>query len=309
VPRVIGLVLLGFTLAWLPNPTPALAAGRTFPLFPYWADGHELTWYNFGARSPAQNGRVAVQPVWLITAGPDAKGQPAPLVGQGAIFDVDAGEPGYSDLWRVVWVQAPAGYQPNGIRSLAQIEQAGLPQTPTDTYINCPFVGEDDRLARSGDAPRRGWVRGRPVSYCDLGATQAVTGRMWRFASGSNAQGQPRFVDGQYTVSDSTPAAFREVFLVQVPPGYKANSITTVAQVRASGYPVRPLNQTVNVPLPPPSDAPANGGSGTGRYGVVAALSAAWLGCAAYLLRQPRPNPSLAPSPGAEPWELGLQDV
>jgi LPXTG-motif cell wall-anchored protein len=39
------------------------------------------------------------------------------------------------------------------------------------------------------------------------------------------------------------------VFLVQVPPGYQANTITSVAQVMNSGYPVLHPGLVVNCPV------------------------------------------------------------
>jgi hypothetical protein len=292
VRRALALACL-LALGCLALPAGAAAeGGTTFPLISYWRDGRQDRWFNFGSRFTAADGHVLAPPVWILASGVNANGEPRPVGGQGMIFDVVPGEPGYSDLWQAVWVQAPPGYKPNTITSRQQIEQLGLKQTHSDDYLDCPFVQPEDRIAGSDAPPRQGWVKGQPVYYFELGEVPDTLGKMWRFANGVNDQGQPRLVPGQMTVSDPSPAAFREVFLVQVPADYQANTITSVAQIQQAGYPIRPLNIRVNVPLPPrgaPAPSPASA-----RLAVVGVLALAWLAGAAYLLRQRRPDPVLA---------------
>ncbi|MBV8084568.1 MAG: hypothetical protein JO247_07105 [Chloroflexi bacterium] len=287
----VALGLLGLSIL----PLTALAdGGTTYGLFPYWDNGKADTWYNFGSRSPVQNEQVQTQPVWVISSGIDAKGAPIPIPGQNEIFDLTPVDPGYSDLWQVVAVQAPPGYVPNSITSKAQIDAAGFTQTRTNILVNCPFTASaDDRLAGADEAPHVGWVKSQPVYYFDLGPTNAAVGNMWRFVSGFDGAGKPVSVPGQYTVSDGTPTAFFHLYYVQVPDGYKPNSITTADQVQQSGYPIQDAMTVSNVPepselVPPPS--PRN----TVSYSLIAAFGAIWLALSVYLLMRPAPRPALA---------------
>jgi hypothetical protein len=100
-------------------------------------------------------------------------------------------------------------------------------------------------------------------------------------------------VSGQYTVSDGTATPFFALYYVQVPDGYKPNSITTAAQVQQSGYAIQPANTVSNVPEPPelvPPPTPRNSAS----YGLIAVFGAAWLAVSVYLLKRPAPRPVLA---------------
>jgi hypothetical protein len=288
------LLSLAAGLLLLLAPAAAHAEGTTFQLFPYWEDGKPQVWYNFGARSPLHDGQVQTAPVWVITndLNPSPSHEAEPVKGQDLIFDVKPGEPGYTDLWQVILVRAPQGYKPNSLTSRAEIEKAGLRQIPTQRIVDCPMVAPDDHLAGSNRPPYQGWVRGERVHYFELGEASPRIGKMWRFARGVDAQAQPALVPGQQTVSDGSGLAFHEVFLVEVPAGYTPNSITTVAQVQSSGYPIRPLNTVVNVPIPPAGEAAED--HQAGRYAVVGAFLLAWLLSAAYLLRLPRPQPFLS---------------
>ena len=97
--RLMIVLPLSLFLAW---PSRALAEGQTFPLVPYWEDDKQEVVYDFGARSTVAGGKVQTPAVWMISDGLDAAGAPKPVAGQRPIFDVRPGEPGYSDLWRVV---------------------------------------------------------------------------------------------------------------------------------------------------------------------------------------------------------------
>jgi hypothetical protein len=232
--------------------------------------------------------------VWIISTGLDAKGAPIPVPGQGDIFGVTPADTSYSDLWQVVAVQAPPGYVANTIKSKAALDAAGLNQTPTNILVNCPFTASPhDRLAGANEAPHQGWANGQPVSYFDLGPSSARIGNMWRFVTGFDAQSKPVPVSGQYTVADGTPTAFFHLYYVQVPDGYKPNSITTAAQVLQSGYPIQDANTVSNVPVPTdlvPPPSPRNNVS----YSLIAAFGAVWLAVSVYLLKRPAPRPALA---------------
>lgn len=65
---------------------------------------------------------------------------------QWSVFASRPGQPGYSPLWRVVWVSWRHGATPRQLTSeeeVLQAEAAGeLSLRQTDEVINCPVVGE-----------------------------------------------------------------------------------------------------------------------------------------------------------------------
>jgi hypothetical protein len=86
------------------------------------------------------------------------------VAGQGSIFDVIPGDAGYNDFWQAVRVLVPDDYEPNSLRSLADIESSGYELVPTGTIINCPIVpyGSSAKLAGRTSV---GWYEGQHVLY------------------------------------------------------------------------------------------------------------------------------------------------
>ncbi|MEO5950954.1 MAG: hypothetical protein ABIQ44_00625, partial [Chloroflexia bacterium] len=77
---------------------------------------------------------------------------------------------------------------------------------------------------------------------------------IYAFITGFDAQSNPQFVAGQHNIIDVLPGmagytAFWDVNLVEVPAGYVANTITSRAQVLASGYKIVDPGILVNCPV------------------------------------------------------------
>jgi len=72
--------------------------------------------------------------------------------------------------------------------------------------------------------------------------------------TGMDAQGNPQFVEGQNNIIDSVPddagySAFWRVNMVTVPAGFEPNSLTSAADVVASGYEITQTEMVVNCPV------------------------------------------------------------
>lgn len=97
------------------------------------------------------------------------EGASEPLVGQLNIVDAMPGDADYSDFWRVVRVDVPAGTPANMYASRAELVDAGLAMSPTTTLVNCPIVpaGSTATRRRGGGSAElhQGWYRGEVVHY------------------------------------------------------------------------------------------------------------------------------------------------
>ncbi len=108
-----------------------------------WYEGDRVHFYDLGRATNA------TAPAYRLV---DGVGDP--IEGQHLIFpDLRNGvligkepSPGYSDFHRVWDVQVPPGYVPDTYRSLADLQDAGLPMTETDLVINSPMVPANSTL-------------------------------------------------------------------------------------------------------------------------------------------------------------------
>ena len=216
----------------------------------------------------------------MLTTGQDAQGAPYPVPGQHSIFDVNVDDPAYTDLWQVVLVTVPRTYEANTARSAADLIEAGYPQMVTTLYLNCPFASEGDSLAGSTQPLLQGWVRGAAVSYFDFGPATPDVGTIWEFTRTTAGDQVP--VPGQLPVIDRSATSFRRLIWVQVPDNFVPNSITTAAQVQASGLALAPTDQLVNVAGLPPVRAQIGGAA---AWIVVGLLAATFLAAAIYIVR------------------------
>ena len=91
--------------------------------------------------------------------------------GQSAVFDVIPGDDGYNDFWQMTRVLVPDDYEPDSVRSLANIEAAGYELKPTGLIINCTIVpyGSSVELASRESV---GWYKDKHVAYFSFEATQ-----------------------------------------------------------------------------------------------------------------------------------------
>jgi hypothetical protein len=255
-------LLAALALLFAPAATAQTGGGvftdppKNYPLVQGWYEGRATYYYDFGMNVPPLNDAKAVAsaPIYVLVTGFSASGEPQFVAGQNNIIDVVPGDAGYSDLWRVTFVTVPAGYQANTLRSAADVRAAGYPMQASEVLVNCPVVPLNSTLAEGTPGLTRGWYKGREVHYFDFGPNTAATAPIYAFITGMDAAGQPQFVPGQHNVIGVIPgdmgySAFWDVHLVQVPAGYRANSITSVAQVMSSGYPMLHPGLVVNCPV------------------------------------------------------------
>ena len=70
-------------------------------------------------------------------------------------------------------------------------------------------------------------------------------------------EGESSSVAGQLNVVDTIPGApgyndFWQLQHVRVPASYEANTVTSLEEIRAAGYPIEPTEEIVNCPVVPP---------------------------------------------------------
>ena len=246
---VAGVALRG----GMTGPT-ARAQSVTYPLVAGWYRGHQVRYYDFGDRTNLAGGNdVVAAPIWVVVNGMNADGSPRFVPGQNNIVDVVPGEPGYSDLWQVQMVMAPDGFMPGSLRSAADVRSAGFPVMPVEMFVNCPIVTAGATL-ENGEKLATGWNRGKEVFYPDFGVNPLAAQPIWVLITGMNSDGTPRMVSDQGNIIDAVPSdagysAFWRVNMVTVPAGYRSNTLTSAAAVRAAGYPVMETDLVVNCPV------------------------------------------------------------
>ncbi len=233
----------------------------TYQLTQGWFQGRQTFYYDFGSNSAITSdaSKVVPAPIYAFATGMDANGNPQMVAGQHNVIDVVPGDPGYSDLWQVNLVIVPADYVANTIKSVADIQKSGYKVESTNMLVNCPVVPAGSKLAEANPGngstgTTQGWYKGRAVEYFDFGASPSTTEPIYAFATGMDANGNPQLVAGQHNVIDVLPgmpdySPFWDVNLVIVPAGYQANSITSAAQVKQSGFQVLHPGKVVNCPV------------------------------------------------------------
>src|SRR5205814_312747 len=125
----------------------------------------------------------------------------------------------------------------------------------------------------------RGWFRGAPIQYFDIGPQENTSAAVFLFITGIAADGTPQLVPGQRPVFSSIPglAAFSgeeprffraqanivdvvpgaggthdlwDVTFVQVPPGYEPDGIRDLPTLlRRSDFTIRRAGQVRNCPV------------------------------------------------------------
>jgi hypothetical protein len=261
VTALLGLPLLLFALA-VPGVGAQIGGSvftdppKTFDLVQGWYAGRATHYYDFGGNSPPLNDaqQVASAPIYVLVTGFDAQGQPQTVAGQHNIIEVVPGDTGYSDLWHVTFVTVPLGYRADTLRSADAVRQSGYPLKASDVLVNCPVVPLNSQLSEGTPGLTHGWYKDREVHYFDFGPSTDRTAAIYAFITGMDAQGQPQFVPGQHNIipvipGDAGYSPFWNVFLVQVPAGYQANTLTSVAEVMNSGYPILHPGIVVNCPV------------------------------------------------------------
>ena len=242
------------------QPTATTAAeapsggGNELALVTGWYRDSEVEYYDFGANTPLTQGNsIAVAPIYAFITGMDADGNPQFVDGQHNIVAVVPGDEGYSDLWQVNLVTVDDSYEPDSVKTVADVMSGGFEVTETDIFVNCPIVDAGTTL-EGGEPLVQGWYNGEEAFYPDFGPNPPVAIPIWAFITGMDADGNPQFVDGQMNIIDSVPndpaySAFWRVNLVMATEDYEANSIISADAARASGMEIMETDIVVNCPV------------------------------------------------------------
>lgn len=259
--------LFGLVAAVTAAPVGAQEA-KEFEHVEGWYQGRQVQYYDFGMNSATTGSVVSAAPIYVFIHGMNPDGSPDFVEGQHNIVDVVPGDDGYSDLWQVMLVTVPADYEPDSVRSKADLDAAGFEVTATDMFVNCPIVPAGSTL-EGGEQLTQGWYKGEEVFYPDFGANPPVAIPIWVFITGFNDDGSPQFVEGQQNIIDSVPgdagySDFWRVNLVTVPANYAPNSIRSAADVIASGFQITETDMVVNCPVTSVAEAVSGGGTTPG---------------------------------------------
>jgi hypothetical protein len=133
-------------------------------------DGASVRYYNFDVQSdlPATLYRFT------------RAGAREPIAGQLDVVDTIPGEAGYSDFWRISWVEVPPSFVPGSITNAAQVRE--LPAAASSSAINCPIVprGSTAREARGVPPaePVELWYRDHRVTCLRFGAELSLDGEL-----------------------------------------------------------------------------------------------------------------------------------
>ncbi len=218
-----------------------------------WYRGEAVEYYDFGMHTPLADGdSITTAPIWVLVHEMMAGEDPQFVEGQHNIVDVVPGDEGYSDLWQVMLVEVPDGYEPDSIRNTADINAMAYPVTATEMYVNCPVVDEGTEL-EGGERLVQGWYQDTEVYYPDFGPNIPFAISIWVFITGMGADGNPQFVEGQHNIIDAIPAdegysAFWRVNLVLVDAGYEPDSLRDAGDINAM-YDVTQTDLVVNCPV------------------------------------------------------------
>ncbi len=246
------VAVIGMLAPWIA--VPASAQSTEFALVSGWYKDREVKYYDFGANTALDaTGAVSVAPIYVFIHGMKADGTPDFVEGQHNIVDVKPGDDGYSDLWQVMMVTVPENYEPDSVKSEADITAAGYEVTATNMFVNCPIVPTGSTV-EGGKQLVQGWYKDEAVFYPDFGMNSRAATPIYVFIHGMNADGTPDFVDGQNNIIDSVPGdagytAFWLVTMVTVPQSYVPNTLRSASAVLSSGFTRTTTAMVVNCPV------------------------------------------------------------
>jgi hypothetical protein len=266
------VAILAGLLAAIPVVVAAQEGPQNLELVSGWYQDRQVEYYDFGTNTPlAGNDGVPTQPIWVFIHGMNADGTPDLVEGQHNIIDLVPGEAGYTDLWQVIMVTVPDGYEPDSITSAAEVAQSGYETTVTDMLVNCPVVPAGTTL-ETGQELVQGWHDGEEIFYPDFGANPATVEPIWVLIHGMNADGTPDFVEGQHNIIDTVPGesdytAFWRVNMVTVPDEYEADSLRSAQDVLDAGFEITETDMVVNCPVVNVASATSSGPSGVPAAG------------------------------------------
>lgn len=237
--------------------SPSASAAVSYPSYTANVDGETREYLDFGNDTPiAGDGSVQIAPIWVFIDGFDDDGSPRMIAGHPSVLDVVPGDAEYSDLWDVQFVLVPKGYDSRAIHSLAELDASGLETFPAGMLVNCPLV-EDGATTAEGHELRSGWYRGKLMYYFTLGLSSTTPGDLYEFVVEGAAGGYGTAEPSVPSVSpllilpsvEGPDAQFFRVHQVTVPDASTAEHIRTLADLEASGFPVRSTGDLANRPL------------------------------------------------------------
>jgi hypothetical protein len=152
----------------LPKPGEPIDFDRppfiTFGLGP---DGVPVRYYNFDVQNPVAGTLYRFRRV----------GSKEALAGQLDVVDAIPGDEGYSDFWRIAWVEVPATFVAGSIKDAREIR--GLSVAASNVAINCPIVprGSTAREAHGVAAPIAVdlWYRNARLTCLHFGSDLQLT--------------------------------------------------------------------------------------------------------------------------------------
>lgn len=112
-----------------------------------------------------------------------------------------------------------------------------------------------------------GWYDGEKIAYYDLGSNSVLatedtvaTAPVWPLITGFDGEGNPQFVDGQHNIFDTVPGDpdytdLWAVTFVTVPEDYEPDTIRSLFEIEASGYPIESAGMLRNCPIVPEGTA------------------------------------------------------
>ncbi len=101
---------------------------------PAWYEGNVVHFLDLG-EVDVNNGRERLNPLYFTITGFDHLGTPVLVQGQYCVLSCVPGKAGYSQFCRVVFVEVPAIYMPNTLRSEADIKSSGFPLLESDMTL------------------------------------------------------------------------------------------------------------------------------------------------------------------------------
>jgi hypothetical protein len=246
---------------WPQNPTgktrniPIVRAdsqlqGRDRELIELWWNGEIVHAFDFG-ENPA-----FTAPIYVLIEGIAPDGNPVRIT-HNALIEQMHDDEGYSDFWQVVLVTVPADLEPNSIRSVQALRDAGYPMEVTANVVNCPALRlEQLAVAYLNDVPYNithiphldmEAVEGHPPLYIyalDDGIpdfTAPIVLSRGEFDEGYTGFCEPTqvYLAGSYVTSEADLLADNNIRLV--PQGY-LSTCAILSEV-----------------LPPPDNAPSGG--------------------------------------------------
>ncbi|NPV69190.1 MAG: hypothetical protein HPY55_00910 [Firmicutes bacterium] len=106
---------------------------------PAWHNNNVVHFLDLGEVA-VDPGGAALNPLYFVITGFDHAGTPVLVQGQYCIVSRLPGEPGYSQFCRVCFLEAPAIYMPNTVRSEEDAKASGYPILETDMVLCAPVL-------------------------------------------------------------------------------------------------------------------------------------------------------------------------